>query len=171
MKINMFQFYKRTTICFFVLAIIVLSGSVLLVFAFWTGCKEDFIILISGTLISTICFCFPILLNYRQLTRVLLDTEKCTSYSFLGKILCEIQLDKNVLYSIFFVRFAYAPAVKFIAISNEPFVCEQLQKNFLEKTFYGTYNQKKIIIFPYDEKVIPYLNLDKWQTAGNDSLY
>ena len=62
----------------------------------------------------------------------------------------------------FDVRFTYSAPMKFVALSNEPFSC--VSRNGVFKAgFYGAYDPKKIIVFPYDNKTAPWLAVDCWQ--------
>lgn len=163
MKITMFKLYKTSIICSSALGIFVIVGSIIFTIYYYSGVGlDDFIVLLDAIPIGIAISLFPILINYKQLTHVFLNHEKCISYSLLRKKLCQININENVFYSFFDVRFAYAPSVKFIALSNMPFKCEQNHKSILEKKFYGSYDQKQIIIFPYDDYVAPLLNLDNW---------
>lgn len=131
------------------LGFIVIIGSTAFSFYFQTG----YIVNLLGLSVGALCSIFPILLNYRQLTHVVLKNDECISYSFLHKKLCVINLKEDVYYSLFYVRFSYAPKIQFIALSNESFSIAQSSKNLMSKSFYGEYNQKKIIILPYDEHI------------------
>lgn len=167
MKINMFKFYKAGIICLLTLGIIEIIGSIIFTAYYYTGNGiDDCIILFIAFPIGLVVALFPICISYRQLTYVLLDDTKCTSYSLLRKRLCEVDFKESVFYSEFYVKFAYKPRVKFIALSNEPFVCKQNSESAFEKKFYGAYNQNKIIIFPYDEHTSPLLNLDEWHAVN-----
>ena len=163
MKISMFKFYKTTIICFMTLGIFAIIGSIIFTVYYYSGVGlDDYIVLLWVIPMGIAVSLFPILINYKQLTHVFLNHEKCISYSLLRKKLCQINLNEPVFYSFFDVRFAYTPSVRFIALSNIPFRCEQNPKSFFEKKFYGSYDQKQIIIFPYGEQVVPLLNLDNW---------
>ncbi len=161
MKISLFKFYRNCFIIFWTAAILVIVSSIITTICFGVETKEGFLILFWGFSLGMICIVFPVLLNYRQLTYVIFEKHICSAYSFTHKKLCSIELNQNVFYAEFFVRFALTPQVKFIALSNEPFICSQSQSYFGKK-FYGSYNQTKILIFPYDEQVIPYLRFECW---------
>ncbi len=164
MKINMFKFYKISCICLLSLGLCVILGSIILTICNYQGIGiDDFIMLFLAVPLGIVISLFPVLINYKQLTHISLDHEKCISYSLLGKRLCEINYHTTVFYSFFEVKFLYAPPVRFIAISNMPFKCEQNPKSIFDKKFYGCYDQSRIIIFPYDDKVALFLNLDDWQ--------
>lgn len=163
MKISMFKFYKSSFICLLSLGLCVISGSIIFTISNYQGVGiDDFIMLFLVVPIGIVVSLFPVLINYKQLTHISLDHEKCISYSLLGKRLCQTNYNITVFYSFFDVRFAYVPPVRFIAISNMPFKCEQNPKSVFERKFYGCYNQSRIIIFPYDDKVASFLNLDDW---------
>ncbi len=168
MKISMFKFYKTSVISFIALATILIIASLAYTAFYTDGEMDECIMMYISIPIGFAISLFPILINYRQLTHVSLDHDKCISYSLLGKKLCQINYNEYVFYSFFDVRFAYAPPVRFIALSNLPFVCNQNPKSIFEKKFYGAYDQKQIIIFPYDDQVAPLLNLDNWQKTQDN---
>ena len=164
MKISMFKFYKIDIICFLTLGIFVIVGSIIFTIYYYSGNGvDDYIFLLLCIPLGIFIILFPICLFYRALIYVLFEDKKCTSYSLLKKKLCEVDLSNRVFYSEFYVKFLYVPPIKFIALSNEPFVCKQNPKSILERGFYGSYNQKKIIIFPYDEQIASFLSFDEFQ--------
>lgn len=163
MKISMFKFYKSTIIFCSILGIFTIVGSIIFTIYYYSGVGlDDYIMLFLVIPIGIGVSLFPIIINYKQLTHVFLEHDKCISYSLLRKNLCQINFNESVFYSFFDVRFLYEPPIRFIALSNMSFKCVQDTKSIFEKKFYGTYNQKQIIIFPYDDQVVPLLNLDNW---------
>ena len=74
-----------------------------------------------------------------------------------------VDFRKPVYYSFFyfFSKIPHAPQVEFIAVSNERFAIPD--KSTRKKGFYGAYDQRKIIIFLYEEKVSELLNIEKWE--------
>lgn len=164
MKISMFKFYKTSIIVGLVYGSIVLIGSIIISVYYATGnILDDCILPICGITLALLGGLSPALINVRQLNHVYLDHERCISYSLLRQKLCQVNYNEYVFYSFFDVRFAYAPPVKFIAISNMPFKCEQNPKSIFDKKFYGYYDRSRIVIFPYDDKVASFLNLDDWK--------
>ena len=135
-------------------------GAIVFTVYYYTGSGlDDYIMLFLAVPEGLGVALFPILLNYKQLSHAVLDTQTCTSYSFLGKKHCTVHFAEKVYYAVFYVKFAYTPQIRFIALSNEKFVCENRPRSIFEKSFYGKYNPKKIIVFPYDEKAAPLLHL------------
>lgn len=164
MSIYTFKFYKNSIICFAVIGLLVIIGSVVFIAYYHTNeGVEDYIMLFITIPAAVMIALFPILLNYKHLTQVQINENNCVAYSFLRRKLCTVHFNEQVFYSVFYVRFAYAPPVKFIAVSNEPFSFEHNHKHISKRSFYGAYNQKKIIVFPYDEQVAALLNPEKWK--------
>ena len=170
MKISMFKFYKARCIFFLIMGAALIAGAIAFTIYFYSGAGiiEDFLLLILAVPMAPIIALLPFFMSYGQMTHVILDEGKCVSYSLLNKKLCRVRYDKDVFYSFFYVKFLYEPEVRFIALSNSPFQCRQTLAEItditgaLKKKFYGTYNQRKIIVFPYDETVAPLLHLDDW---------
>ncbi len=161
MKIGLFKFYRNGIIVFWTIATIVIVSSIIMTINFGVEDKGGFLFLLLGFLLGIFCIVFPVLLNYRQLTYVIFEKHRFSAYSLAHKKLCSVELDQNVFFAEFFVQFALASRVKFIALSNAPFIVNQPQSIF-DKNFYGSYDQTKILIFPYDEQVIPYLHFELW---------
>ncbi len=157
MKISMFRFYKTSIITALVYGMIVLIGSIILSCYYATH-----IFLIIGLAFALLAAVFPIKIYHRNLTHVLLEREKCIAYSLFNQKLCQVNFNEKTFYSFFDVRFLYAPPVRFIALSNTPFQCVQNTKSIFEEKFYGVYNQKRIVIIPYDAQVAPLLKLNAW---------
>lgn len=155
MKINMIRFYKTAIIVFGIISLIIIMVSVVFAILFQTGGAEGVLMLLLGIFAGIMCLLFPILLNGRQLTRVQLSADSAEAYSFLGRKLCSVDFSKEVFSAPFDVRFPYAPPVKFIAVSNEPFADPKQSKRF-----YGTYDREKIIVFPYDEQTAQFVNTE-----------
>lgn len=163
MKISMLKCYKTNIICFATLGLLMIVGAIVFTVYYYTGSGLDDYIMLFIAVPGGLCIAlFPILLNYKHLTHLVLNTQICTSYSFLGKKRCTVHFAEKVYYAVFYVQFAYAPQIRFIALSNEKYVCENRPRSIFEKSFYGKYNPKKIIVFPYDEKVAPLLHLNDW---------
>ena len=161
MKINMFRFYKTGCVCFFILGLFIIIGSIIAAFQFYRNIGiGDFIIVFVGVPIGVVVALFPIFLYYKQLTYVTLEKNKCTSYSLFKKKLCQVDYNIKVYYSFFDVNFLYSPTVKFVALSNMPFECDN-RVGIIKKGFYGSYDQTKIIIIPYDNQVSSMIKLDK----------
>ncbi len=152
-KIKMWKLYLDAIICFSVLGICMIIGSVVYTALQYTGGgADDFFMIFIGAPMGLLIAAFPFMLNYRNMTRILIADGRCTAYSLLGKKICEVDLNKTIYRTDFYVRFRYKPERKFVAVSNEPFICERRQKRLFEKKFYATYDRKKVIVFPYDPK-------------------
>lgn len=163
MTIHMYKFYKNSIICFATISLLIIIGALIFTAYYQTGDSADFIMLFAAVPIAVLIALFPIFLNYKHLTQIRLYENTCIAYSFLRKKLCTVDFEKQVYYSVFYVRFAYAPQVEFIAVSNAPFTVEQNGNTFSKRGFYGAYNQKRIIVFPYDAQVASLLHLEKWE--------
>lgn len=166
MKIGLLKYYKSNFICFLMLGVCIIVGAIIFTFYYYQGeGLDDFIMLFLAVPIGIVISLFPILISYKQLNFVYLENDMCVSYSLLKKKLCQVNYNERVFYSFFDVKFAYAPVVKFIALSNTPFLCKQNPESFLEKKFYGTYDNTRIIVFPYDKQVAQRLNIDDWHNV------
>lgn len=164
MTIHMFKFYKNSIICFAAIGLLIIIGTLIFTAYYQTGeGADDYIMLFVAVPIAVLIALFPMFLNYKHLTQIRLHENTCIAYSFLRKKLCTVDFMKPVFYSVFYVRFAYAPQVKFIAVSNEPFLMETSGKHLLKRNFYGAYNRKEIIVFPYDDQIASLLHLEKWE--------
>lgn len=164
MTIHMLKFYKNSIICFTAIGLLIIIGTLIFTAYYQTGYgADDYIMLFVAVPIAIMIALFPIFLNYKHLTQVQLNENHCVSYSLCRKKLCTVDFKKPVFYSVFYVRFAYAPPVNFIAVSNGPFAVEQNCNSPSKRGFYGAYNQKKIIVFPYNEQVKSQLHLEKWE--------
>ncbi len=153
MKIKMWKLYFSDIICFSVLGICMIIGTVVYTALHYTGeGADDFFMIFIGVPMGVLIAAFPFVLNYRNMTRILIADGRCAAYSLLEKKICEVDLNEKIYQARFYVRFRFQPERKFVAVSNEPFVCERRQKSIFEKKFYGTYDRKKVIVFPYDQK-------------------
>ena len=153
MKINMWKIYLNGIVCFLTLGAVVIIGSVVYtVYHYTGGGADDLILLFIGVPMGILIVAFPFLVNYRNITRILISDDRYVAYSLLGKKICEVDLNEKIYQARFYVRFRFQTERKFVAVSNEPFVCERRRKSLFEKKFYGTYDRKKVIVFPYDEK-------------------
>ena len=163
MKIHLIKLYKTTILFFLVSGTAVIIGTVILtVVSGQVNEPGGRIMLILSISMGIALICFPFLLFGKNLSSVALSDENCISCSFLGKFLCPVDYSRPVFYSFFDVRFTYSAPMKFIALSNEPFSC--VSRNGVFKAgFYGAYDPKKIIVFPYDNKTAPWLAVDCWQ--------
>lgn len=134
MKISLLKYYKTSIISLSALGIFAIVLS--FIFTFFDGSNlDDYIMLFVTVPVGIAVSLFPILINYKQLTCVVLSHEKCISYSLLRKKLCQINFDEHVFYSFFDVRFSYKPVVRFIALSNMPFNCEQNNNISFKRSF------------------------------------
>ena len=113
-----------------------------------------------------IVFTAVILCLFTMIWRALIHTKvEPNSYqSFLGKRKqCYVDRTKDIYYTVF----GY-PAKKvdsygkdsYIAFSNEPFVAKYYLTNW--GSFINKYDTKKIILLPYYEEIVPYLNVENW---------
>lgn len=164
MTIHMLKFYKNSIICFAAIGLLIIIGALIFTAYYQTGeGVDDYIMLFVAVPIAVLIALFPIFLNYKHLTQVQLNENHCVSYTLCRKKLCTVDFKKPVFYSVFYVRFAYAPPVRFIAVSNAPFAVAQNCNSLSKRGFYGAYNRKEIIVFPYDEQVASQLHLEKWE--------
>lgn len=163
MIIHMSKLYKLDIIFSTTFALVIIIGALVFTFYYYTGSGvEDYIMLFCAIPMATGALT-PIIISHRHLTQVHLDKNGCVAYSFLRKKLCMVDFRKPVYYSFFyfFSKIPHAPRVEFIAVSNERFAIPD--KSTRKKGFYGAYDQRKIIIFLYEEKVSELLNIEKWE--------
>lgn len=127
-------------------------------FCIWTQDKESIIYMMPPALVLA-ALPLPTLFELRRLFGYsILERDKVSAYTFRNKPLCTIDTSKPVFYSIFFAQQDMFATYKMIAISNEPFDCWKS----IKKPFLMYYDQSKIIVFPYEDKVIPFLELEEW---------
>ena len=166
MRIRMFKFYRTSCTVFAILGILVIAGSLIFTVHYYCGTGiDDFIMLIICIPLGAFITTFPIILNYRHLTSVILKENKYTSYTLFRKKLCQVDCNEEVYSCYFNVCFLFSPPVKFIAISNAPFSCAKDVKSNDSNRFFGTYDQTRIIIFPFDETIAnkqPNHQLHRW---------
>lgn len=155
MRISMFKFYKTSCLVFAILGMLVIAGSIIFTALYYGGTGfDDFIMLLIGIPLGAFIAAFPIIMNYRQLTSVILEETMYTSYTLFKKKLCQVDFNKEVYSCFFDVRFPYCLPVKFIAISNVPFsLSKNAESNDLNR-FLGTYDQSRIIILPEDRLTV-----------------
>ena len=144
MKIRTFNYYKTTITVFIALGVLLNISSLVMAIEI-----DEYKIFYYSIPISLVIAFFPIIIDYKHIISIYLDHEKAISYSLLNKKLCQVNFKDTVFYSIFDVKFLYATSVRFIAVSNEPFLCDENCKSVFKRGFYGSYDQKSIIIFPY----------------------
>lgn len=148
-KIKMWKFYLADIICFLTLGVVVIIGSVVFTAYYYSGAgTDDLIMLFIGVPTGVLIAVFPFVSNYRNMLYIQIDDDKCTSYSLNGKKVCEVDFHEKVYRSYFYVRFQFIPQLKFIAIANEAFVCEQPQQSIFKRKLYGKYPREKVIVFP-----------------------
>ena len=174
MEINLFKSYRHNVIFFLVLGLLIIIGSIIFTVYYYEGIGfDDYIMLLLGVPIGLIPIIFPFCIcSKRFFTQVVLEENKCTSYSFFKKELCVVNFNKKVYFTFFnILSRSYNPrpyGVKFIAVSNEPFVCNQNTLNIFKGIFQGTYDYKKIIIFPYYSETIKLLKHENWSYIISD---
>ena len=111
-------------------------------------------------------FWVVILCLFTMIWRFLIHTkvEDYFYQSYLGRRKqCYVDRTKDIYYTVF----GY-PAKKvdsygkdsYIAFSNEPFVAKYYLTNW--GSFINKYDTKKIILLPYYEEIVPYLNVENW---------
>ena len=161
MKINMTKFYKATICTFLFLGVLIILWPLVFVIIYIDEKLEAGVVLGASFVVGVAIASFPFLLNYRQLFYVYVGENGSTSYTLLGRKLCQVDYNQDVFYIFFNVKFLYACPVKFIAISNTPITYKENQTSYL-KRFYGSYNRKQVIVLPYYNRVKQFLNLDDW---------
>ena len=130
-------------------------------FCIWAHDKESILYVMLPALVDIGILYSTFFSNRRLLSYSLLEQDKVSAYTFFNKPLCTVDTSKPVFYSIFLavhVKYDY----KMIAISNEPYECWKNVKDIKKKRFIYSYDRSKIIIFPYEDKVMPFLNLEEW---------
>lgn len=114
-------------------------------------------------------FLFLTLKSYRFMTYVKIHENEIESYIF-NKRLCKVCYDKVVYYVIFDARESSISRKKYIAVSNKRFEYQETSGIRLlpsdNKPFLGSYDVKKQIVIPYDEKIISILPIEKWYMIG-----
>ena len=103
------------------------------------------IIMIPCAVIIAVCITIVILPTIRYLTYVIVTENGFDSYLF-KKRLCTVHKDKPIYYVIF----AFGGPTSIFSW-KEPFLC--------------TYDMKKQIAMLYDEKTMPFLEIEKWHAV------
>ena len=84
------------------------------------------------------------------------------SYRF-GRLKCEVFTNKNMYYAIFECYEPLKGTNKYIAVSNEKFVCEKRKKTLWSRNeFIDYYDRTKQIMFPYNERTKQLFPIEKW---------
>lgn len=158
-----FKMYKATIICFFVIGFVILGISITLTVCYSSENENLFIFSAIGIPAACSCCIFPLLLYYKHLPWILMEKHMCTSFSFFPrKKLCTVDFNKDVYFALFFVRCLYSQPLQFIAISNTTFSCDRRSGYVKGKSFYGSYNTKQVIVFPYDATILPFELMENW---------
>ncbi len=128
------------------------------------------IIMIPCAVIVTVCVIIIILPTIRYLTYVIATEDGFDSYLFKKK-LCTVYKDKPIYYVIFTFGGPGGPEGRFvtrnyIVMSNEPFEYDGPISIFSWKeSFLRTYDMKKQIAMLYDERTMPFLEIEKWHAV------
>ncbi len=119
------------------------------------------------------CFIFSILATFApflidisgnfsdQYSYVYLNESYCNSFNSNNELLCKVDLTKNVYFCFFQFRLRYKGIIKFIAISNEKFEFNGVIGTFTKKGFLGSYNKRKVIVFPRTYESDKYFDFSK----------
>lgn len=128
------------------------------------------IIMIPCAVIITVCITIAILPTIRYLTYVIVTEDGFDSYLFKKK-LCTVHKDKPIYYVIFAFGGPGGPeggyvTRNYIVMSNEPFeYCDPTSIFSWKEPFLCTYDMKKQIAMLYDEKTMPFLEIEKWHAV------
>ena len=128
------------------------------------------IIMIPCAVIVTVGVIIITLPTIRYLTYVIVTEDGFDSYLFKKK-LCVVHKDKPIYYVIFTFGGPGGPEGRFvtrsyIVMSNEPFEYDGPTSIFTWKaSFLRTYDMKKQIAMPYDERTMPFLEIEKWHAV------
>lgn len=128
------------------------------------------IIMIPCAVIITVCITIAILPTMRYLTYVIVTEDGFDSYLFKKK-LCTVHKDKPIYYVIFAFGGPGGPeggyvTRNYIVMSNEPFdYCGPTSIFSWKASFLCTYDMKKQIAMLYDEKMMPFLEIEKWHAV------
>ena len=161
MKIYLSSYWRKSNLFVCVMIIFITIMSIYLLI---TGNSDDYkwIALFTGFYIGF--FLFFLLKSYRFITYVKIFENGIESYLF-NKKLGKVDYDKAIYYVIFQAKENTTTTKKYIAISNGIFEYFNVSVRLFpwdKKPFLGSYNVKKQIVMPYDEKTIPLLPIEEW---------
>lgn len=159
MEVKLSKFYWRN-----LYGILLLGGivEVLLGYMFWGDMAGDLqtgVLLMIGCLFLCI---FVMFYRWKYLLKIKINEKKICSFLF-GKLKCEVDIEKEIFYTIFKCNESNTNIKTYIAVSNEKFIYEEKRKTFWSpKNFIDCCNIEKIIIFPYEDKFDFLLDTGKW---------
>ena len=81
---------------------------------------------------------------------------------FMKKSLCRIDGNLKTYYAIVNVFESTRNVKSYIVLSESKFD-KPIDKKKMERDFLRTYDWKKFIVLPYNDKTICFLNIDKWE--------
>lgn len=114
-------------------------------------------------LLVLLCGLLPVLywIPYRKKLATIQIEENVIRSRLFGKVECEVCIDRDVYYAIFESDLFQGVRSKgiYIILSNEPFACDQVigKKGVL-------YDTSRQIVLPYNEKTMPLLPVENWQS-------
>lgn len=158
MKIYLSDYWRKNFVFNLCCVILIVLGTI--IFCLWSRDKEDYIFTIFS-LFPAVPLIAILLSSKRFLTYVRIEDNKIISYSFRNKKLCVVNTHCEVYYSLFISPQGLLGTAEFIAISNEPFKCQD-DLNPLKKRFITRYDMNKQIILPYQKDVVSSLKLNCW---------
>ena len=156
MRVNLSNHWRINALFSIISSLLTVVGAA--AFCIWAQDIESIIYLMLPALVlvaipSSMLFELRRLFGYS-----ILEQDKVSAYTFRNKPLCTIDTSKPVFYSIFFAQQDTFATYKMIAVSNEPFDCWKS----IKKPFLMYYDQSKIIVIPYKDDLIPFLNMEEW---------
>lgn len=131
------------------------------------------IIMILCAVIITVCITIVILPTMRYLTYVIVTEDGFDSYLFKKK-LCTVHKDKPIYYVIFKFGGVGGPEGRYvtrnyIVMSNDPFEYYEAPSirifTWDKEPFLRAYDMKKQMAMLYDEKTMPFLEIEKWHAV------
>lgn len=122
------------------------------------------ILIIMMTIVQLVLFCS----SYRFFTYTIDKNDFYESYLF-RKCLCIIDKTKPIYYVIFWATEGMFSKKEYIVFSNEPFIYQSRQSLRIfpwdKKPLLVSYDVKKQIAMPYDQKTKSILETDKWYSV------
>ena len=156
MKIDLSKEWKVSTVMLWVLLIV---GGMILLYPRLKNGTYGFLLL--SLLLFDVIYGFLCFLMRKYLTTVIINDGIYQSY-FIKKQLCQINGNNKIYYAVIKAYESSREMKSYIVLSQNEF---QLPTDIrkIENDFLRTYDWKKMIILPYNDKTIHYLNIDKWE--------
>lgn len=162
MKIYLSKYWRFNCLCEVIMIFLLVAGTT--AFCLWFRTVENYIMVLCCAIFVSI-LAVALFLSKKFLTYVIYENRVFTSFTFFGKQCCKVYGDKAVYYAKFISPQGQYGLKEFVAVSNEPF---DFQPTYGKAhiRFIQHYNLNKIVVFPYDETIIPLLRVDEWHCVG-----